>query len=132
MRKELRLLIVDDQSNFSEFLELYSDIWNEHVEVVLTHVESAAKAVNEMGSLRPNVVMVDAHLSDMNSLELVQRIANGTSTVVLTSEQPSISLEESALFHGAQAYIPKTQDPDEVEFLFLRLAELSTDLSDVH
>ena len=132
MRRELRLLIVDDHSGYSEFLEEYSDIWNEQYEVILSHVESAAEAVEQLSELKPNVIMVDAHLPDMNSLEFVQQFSTVDSAIVVTSEKHSLSLEESAMCHGADAYIPKTQDPDEIEFLFSRLAQISSDPRELH
>ncbi|MCB0328397.1 MAG: response regulator transcription factor [Bdellovibrionales bacterium] len=132
MKKEIHILLVDDQPGYCEFLEMSSDIWNEHFSVMLTHVKSAEEAVSELQSMTPNIIVVDAHLPDTNTLDFVERYSVGESPIVVTSEEHSLSLEESAIYHGAAAYIPKTNDPDEVEFFFARLAELSSAPREIH
>ncbi len=124
MKKELRLLVVDGESVYSEFLKEFSDIWNERFSLVLSHVESATEAIAQLGELRPNVILVDAHLDDVNSLDFVEQCAGGSATLVVTSEIHSSTIESSAIERGACAYIPKTEDPDEVEFILERLAAI--------
>jgi DNA-binding response OmpR family regulator len=110
MRKQIRLLIVDDSPGYSELLKDSSDIWNEYYEVLVTHVATASEAVHQIAAGGAHVVMVDAHLSCINTTEL------------------DVTVRE----WGAADYIAKTADPDEVENTLMRLAELSTDTLHVH
>jgi len=132
MRKQIRLLIVDDSPGYSELLKDSSDIWNEYYEVLVTHVATASEAVHQIAAGGAHVVMVDAHLSCINTLEFVKEVSCSSLPIVVMSEGCSTELEVTVREWGAADYIAKTADPDEVENTLMRLAELSTDTLHVH
>lgn len=132
MRKQIRLLIIDDSPGYSELLKDSSDIWNECYEVLVTHVASASEAVRQIADGDANVVLVDAHLSSSNSLEFVKEFSCSSLPIVVMSEGCSSELEETVKEWGAAGCIPKTADPDDVDIVFSRLAEISADTVQVH
>lgn len=100
------LLIVDDHPSFRasarELLEA------EGFEVV-GEAEDGASALAAIHALRPEVVLLDVQLPDMNGFEVAKRItSNGSSAaVVLVSSRDGSDFGPLVLESGARGFIPK-------------------------
>jgi len=110
-----RVLVVDDQSlvraGFVMILEQVS-----HIDVVgeaSTGVEAVAAAQN----MRPDVILMDIRMPDMNGLEATRRILAMPKTaikvIILTTFDPDEYLYD-ALASGASGFILKETDPDDL------------------
>jgi len=127
----VRLLVVDEQESYCELIRKSADIGDMAFEVVCEHAASAAEAIRKIADWEPTVILVDAYLPDMNSLEFLEQ-CRGTSPLIVASEHISPSTEESVLSRGASAYIPKTQDPDELDIILQKIAWLAAEYSTTH
>lgn len=131
-KKKVKLLVVDDHDHYCELLEQSADIWNDHYEIECAFVESAKEAFERIADFTPNVIMVDAFLSDMNYLDFLEQCREGGTPLVVTSTTQSPSIERSVVERGARAYIPKTDDPDEIELLFHQIAHFAEEVDATH
>jgi DNA-binding NarL/FixJ family response regulator len=100
------LLIVDDHPSFRasarELLEA------EGFEVV-GEAEDGASALEAIDRLRPDVVLLDVQLPDMNGFEVASKVtANGSgSAIVLVSSRDGSDFGPLVLESGARGFIPK-------------------------
>ena len=136
-RKKVRLLVVGDDSQdkfdpyysgLKECAELCAHIYD----ITCNFTTSGEKAVELLETWEPTVLLVDAHLHDMNCLDLVKHSCAGHVPVVVTSDHPSPEIAQSAKEQGAAAYIAKTENPDEFEMLLQRIVTLAGEASIKH
>jgi CheY-like chemotaxis protein len=74
-------------------------------------VESGADALDSISGIKPDLVVSDLQMPEMNGLELVSQIQlfHPNLPVVLTTAHGSEELAVEALRAGAASYVPKTQ-----------------------
>jgi DNA-binding NarL/FixJ family response regulator len=100
------LLIVDDHPSFRasarELLEA------EGFDVV-GEAEDGASALEAIGRLEPDVVLLDVQLPDMNGFDVAAEVtANGSgSAIVLVSSRDGSDFGPLVLESGARGFIPK-------------------------
>jgi DNA-binding NarL/FixJ family response regulator len=104
----LRILVVDDHEvvrrGLKTLLEAQSN-W-----VVVGEAATGREAVEKAEALKPDVVILDMSMPELNGLEATRRIlklAPGTHVLVLT-QHDSEQLAQSFLQAGAQAYLVKS------------------------
>lgn len=110
----IRVLIVDDHTLFREgllaiFLAV-SDI------VVLGEASSGEDAVEKAQQLKPQVILMDIQMREMNGIEAAARILErmpDTKIIMLTMIEDSDSLF-AAMMAGARGYVLKGADKSEV------------------
>lgn len=100
------LLIVDDHPSFRanarELLEAEGF-------VVVGEAEDGASALAAIHELRPDVVLLDVQLPDMNGFEVAAKVtSNGSrSAIVLVSSRDGSDFGPLVLESGARGFIPK-------------------------
>lgn len=114
MAQEIRLLLVDDhavvRSGLRMLLQAQPDMR------ILGEAETGAEAVHQVRLHRPDVVLMDIQMPDMNGIEATRQIkAMGSETAVLALTMH----EDDAYFFemlraGASGYVPKRAAPDEL------------------
>jgi DNA-binding NarL/FixJ family response regulator len=102
-------LIVDDHPSFraSARRMLEADGYE-----VLGEAEDGGGALAAARRLRPDLVLLDVRLPDIDGFEVTRRLldANGpTPQIVLTSSQDSFDLGEAIGTSGARGFIPKAE-----------------------
>lgn len=110
----VRLLIVDDHTLFREGLNAIFMAVSD-VEVV-GEASSGAQAVEQAQALRPDVILMDVQMEDINGIEASKRILARlpeTKIIMLTMLEDSDSLF-AAMIAGARSYVLKGADKAEV------------------
>lgn len=100
---------------------------------VVHEADCGAQALALVDELKPDIVLLDVHLPDMNGIEVCQRIKSATDspgTIVIQISASAISAPQAtaSLNSGADTYVIEPVDPDVLvatvrAFLRLRVAE---------
>ena len=108
----VRVFILDDSPQITEMLsELFSDPG--YVDVVGCH-DSAITAIEEMGRLHPDVVILDLQLKDgsgfdvLKAMRLLPHLKD--SVIILFTNHASRELHSHALALGANFSLDKSKD----------------------
>lgn len=112
--RPIRVLIVDDHTLFREGLQAI--FLSESDLQVVGEAGSGEDAVSLADTLRPDVVLMDIQMGDMNGIEASRRILArraDTKIVILTMQEDRESLF-AAMTAGARSYILKGADKREV------------------
>ncbi|MBK9746864.1 MAG: response regulator [Chloroflexi bacterium] len=108
-------LIVDDEVQIRRFLRISLEANGYTVH----EVESGKEALNEAGILRPDLIILDLGLPDMDGLEVLRRLREWTKTpVIVLSVKGQDHVKIAALDAGADDYVTK---PFSVQELLARL-----------
>jgi len=125
-----RVVIVDDHPLFRDRL---SQLINHELDMqVCGESETAEQAIQLIGRLTPNMVIVDITLKGSSGLELIKGIralSIGIPILVLSMHEESLYAER-ALRAGATGYITKNQAADEVLAAIRRVLKGEIYLSD--
>jgi len=102
------VLIVDDHPSFRASARLLLE--SEGYEVVGEAADGAA-ALRAVSDLRPEVVLLDVQLPDLDGFEIAARLTrNGSSpAVVLTSSRDAEEMAPQIAGCGARGFIPKAE-----------------------
>ena len=113
MAQVIKLLLVDDhavvRSGLRMLLQSQPDMR------ILGEAETGAEAVHQVRLHRPDVVLMDIQMPDMNGIEATKRIkemAEGMAIALTMHEDDAYFFE--MLRAGASGYVPKRAAPDEL------------------
>ncbi|GAB5490599.1 MAG: response regulator transcription factor [Phototrophicaceae bacterium] len=107
-------MIVDDHPLFRSGLKSALDLEDDIKIIGIS--EDGEHALEQIGDLRPDVVLLDVNLPGMNGLQVARQIDNdydGIAVVILTAHHDSEQVIH-ALRSGASAYRPKDVDAQEL------------------
>jgi NarL family two-component system response regulator LiaR len=112
----IRVLIVDDHDVVRQGLRFVLD-QEDNIEVA-GECADGARAIARLGSLRPDVMLLDLVMPGTGGLEVLKAISDGSAgwtpaVIVLTSFQEDQRVIE-AVRAGALSYLPKTAGVDQV------------------
>ena len=125
-RKQVRLLVVDEQTEFCELIQEIAELASHKLDIRCEFTDCATEASKLAVEWSPSVILVDADLSSINSQELVRSFKDVQAPVVVTSQVQSRTIEESARHWGASGYVAKSEHHADVERLVMELAKLAT------
>ncbi|MEZ4752704.1 MAG: response regulator [Bdellovibrionota bacterium] len=108
---------------YYDMLVEYVDMYSHEFKIECEHA-SGDEAHKKIGSFLPSIIILDAHLDTINYLEILKHCGEGIAPVVVMSTSQNKEIADSAMESGAHAFITKSDDPDDVEFVFTRLALL--------
>jgi DNA-binding NarL/FixJ family response regulator len=109
-----RLLLVDDHPIMREG---FARVINHEPDLkVCGQSDNAAKALEDIAVLKPDLVIVDIALKGVNGIDLVKRIAalHPETPVLVLSVQDEALFAERALRAGARGYVMKQASTEEV------------------
>ena len=120
MNDPLRILIVDDHTLVRKGLRALLE--TEPGLVVAGEAEDGREAIRLAGELRPDVILMDLVMPGLDGLEALRRLAAlGFKVLVLTSYATDEKVFP-ALAAGAQGYLLKNSDPNELLAAIKRVA----------
>ena len=118
----MRILVADDHALFRDSL---ASLLTVHQHEVVGQAANGKEAVQMTMQLKPEVVLMDLEMPDMNGLEATRLIcadAAGTKVVILTGSDDDDNLFE-AIKSGAQGYLLKNLEADDFFTLLERVAK---------
>ena len=120
MRK--KILIVDDEKSLLESLEMFLSEKGYEVDCAMT----AAEALQKNNSFRPDAVILDIRLPDMDGLEVLRqlRLKVKKNNVIIITAFHDMDTTIKAMKLGACEYIPKPIDIEELEKAIERAVKL--------
>jgi two-component system response regulator NreC len=111
---KIRLVLADDhavvRTGLRMLLEAQPDM------EIVAEAQSGREAVDKARSLKPDVVLMDIQMPDMNGIDATREIklvAPGTAVLALTMHEDDQYFFEM-LHAGASGYVPKRAAPDEL------------------
>jgi two-component system KDP operon response regulator KdpE len=105
MTRPVRILVVDDEPQLADVLQEYLSSRGHHVETA-PNGEAALAAI---ARARPDVVLLDLHLPDLDGLEVLRRI-RGLATVIMVTANTDEHVARQTLKSGAFDYVTKPID----------------------
>lgn len=110
MRNPIRVLIVDDGADTLEWMKIVL----EHDGYAARTADSGAAAEQIRDSWRPQLVLMDLELSDVDGTELLARFkeAAPSTELIMIGGHGSVARAVDAMKAGAYSFIEKPVDPD--------------------
>lgn len=111
----IRVLIADDHKLFRQGLISLMKTRENIVEVV-GEAETGSQAIQMAGELRPDIVLLDIYMPDINGLQaakVIRENAPDVAVIILTSSELDEHLNE-AVHIGVAGYLLKDLDADEL------------------
>jgi len=111
--KRIRLLIVDDMPEMAQNVQKLLH-FARNIQVVGI-ASTGQEAISLAASLRPDVILMDINLHDMNGLRATELIMQRTPTrVIMMSVQGEPEYIQRAMFVGARGYLIKPFSSEEL------------------
>jgi len=116
-----RLLVIDDDEASCRLMK--ATFGTEGFDVVAAH--NGAAGIERASVDRPDVVLLDVHLPDLDGLQVLQQLRSTAPTlpVIMLTASTDIKTAVSATRIGAFDYLTKPIDPDEVVMAVRRALE---------
>ena len=125
----VKLLVIDDFSSFFEIISHYADICSHLVRIECKYAACESEALGIIKEWDPSVVLVDLYLPDLNGFDFVERYRDMLPPIIITCESRSRELEERARLRGASAYLQKSDNPDDMEYVLNKIINVATPLA---
>ncbi len=124
MDEQIKLIVIDDQELYLNSIKDYIDICNYSGKIDVIYERSAQKGLEKIKDDSSSLVILDAHIKDMNSMDFLHLAKGRDVKIILVSDKPSSSIKISALDNGAIAYFPKMYEPEDLDNLFELIVKL--------
>lgn len=131
-RQEVRILVIHEQDDYFKLVSSHAEDYLHGYEVSCTHAESGKAARSLLSKWLPTIIILDAYLDDVNSVEILKEFQGEHLPVIVTSEHFSSEIDRSAKEHGACAYLVAEDTQHSLETLFGKIAELSSEPAYTH
>jgi CheY-like chemotaxis protein len=131
LRKEVKLLVVDDQSEHFAQLQAAAEVYNTDFHIECKLVSSTDEALKLTNEWQPSVVLVDLHVI-ASTLGLLTQIAEIGPAVIASSEIRISDMPEKVARYGAVGYVTKADSAEDVESVLSYIASLSGPLPVAH
>ena len=123
--RKIKVFIADDSRIVQEHLVTMFDELAE-VEIV-GQAETVAEAISAIGELRPDVVILDIRMPDGSGIDVLQTIKQDepAPAVIVLTNYPYPAYRQKCLQAGADFFLDKSTEFDQIPELFERYREIS-------
>jgi DNA-binding NarL/FixJ family response regulator len=112
MNKKIRILIVDDSLSFRMGMRALLEIQPDMQEIGMA--PNGHKAVELVEELQPDLVLLDAQMTDMTGIEVTQRIKSRWPNVKVILMTMYADYRSKAIEAGADAFLTKGFPPEHI------------------
>jgi two-component system response regulator HydG len=113
------VLLIDDDADVLGVLGEYFDTLGYEV----SRATTAEEGLEAFGRLRPDVVILDLHLPDLDGLEVLERVRAQGGSVILLTGQGDIETAVRAMQLGAEHFLTKPVDLNHLAAATARVGE---------
>lgn len=131
LRKEVRLLVVDDHAEHFMELQAAAEEYHSEFSIECKFVSSGDEALQVAGEWRPSVALIDVH-AIATTLELLSQLAESGASVIATSEVRISDMPEKVARYGAIGYVTKADSTEDIDSVLNYLARLSAPMPVAH
>ena len=124
-KKTLKLVVVDESPSYFEQLRECAEMCSHEFKVDCVFAETSEEAIGMIDVEKPTVVLVDAYIPDIQNPGFFEKCKDDIVPILVTSDYQLPELHETSQKWGAQGYLPKSENPDEVEMALRRIVELA-------
>ncbi len=120
-RTATRVLLVEDDRLLAEAYMAFL----EDLDCAFTHAETGQQALDAIDSVKPEIILLDLLLPDMNGIEVVRHVnaaALPVAVIVITS-QASVNVAVEAMRAGAADFLVKPTSAERLIFTFQNVLE---------
>jgi DNA-binding NarL/FixJ family response regulator len=113
-RSQVRVLVVDDYEQFRQFVR--SALGKTPELKIVGEAFDGLDAVHKAEDLRPDLILLDIGLPNLNGLDAARRIRTicPESKILFLSQESSVHVVETALSLGARGYLIKDDAGDDL------------------
>ena len=117
----MKILLVDDEKPIRDMLTVFLDDLKYEVKSAGTVAEGLEKA----WSYKPDTILLDVNLPDGTGLDFLRRFqeGKGEASVVLITANVDVKVAVEAIKQGAEDYLAKPLNLDELEIILKKLNE---------
>ena len=131
-KKEVRVLVVDEGSAYFELICEHAEMNDHYFSINCAHVENGEEVLEKIRTFAPTIILLDAHIPDVNCFEILERCKEGLAPIIVTSDNCSPEIEVSARMNGASGYVTKSTNPEHLDALIFQIATLSPESESTH
>ncbi len=132
IRKNVRLLVLDENSQYSESIRECAEMTHHSFDLEVKCVEDEGEARELIKSWDPSVIILDAYLPKSNSFSMLEGYLAELVPVIMASSTLSREIQRSAMAKGAVGYVEKSENFDELESLLTLLEDVSITFEQRH
>ncbi|HPU29111.1 MAG TPA: sigma-54 dependent transcriptional regulator [Syntrophorhabdaceae bacterium] len=109
--KKGKILIIDDERSLLESFEMFLSEKGYIIECAI----NAQEGLNKSRLFRPDVIILDVRLPDMNGIDLIEKLKERQCPIIIITAFHDMETTIKAVKSGAFEYIPKPIDVEELE-----------------
>jgi len=109
--KKGKILIIDDERSLLESFEMFLSEKGYIIECAI----NAQEGFNKSRLFRPDVIILDVRLPDMNGIDLIEKLKERHCPIIIITAFHDMETTIKAVKSGAFEYIPKPIDVEELE-----------------
>lgn len=109
--KKGKILIIDDERSLLESFEMFLSEKGYVIECAM----NAQEGLNKSRLFKPNVIILDVRLPDMNGIDLIEKLKERECPIIIITAFHDMETTIKAVKSGAFEYIPKPIDVEELE-----------------
>lgn len=124
-KKNVKLLVLDENAEYFEQLKDCAEMCSHEFTVECFFSSDEKEAMKIIEKEHPSVILMDPYTPEVNGREFIEKCQEGVTSVVVTSENTVPEMDEVSREWGAEAYITKSENPDDVEQALRTIVDLA-------
>ena len=123
--EKVKVLVVDEDRDYFEQLQECADMCSHEFKVECIYSSDEKEALSIIEKEHPSIIVMDAYMPALESHGLLEKCNEGVVPLIVTSLYAIPELSDVSRRWGAEEYITKSENPDEVEEALRRIVELA-------
>lgn len=131
-KKAIRVLVVDEASDYFEQVKSHADLNSHHYSMACKLATRITEAAEIIRAWEPTVVVLDVANSPAKSAEIAKGCSQREVPLIVTGYSHDKEIQAAIEKIGAIAYVVKSEDPEDLENVVELLATVARDQPMMH